>query len=274
MTGPSKTKRVTTRNAGFQQWQSYLTNRSKRSKAGSFLIQGVRPVRMALDNSWPVESVLYNSSARLSSWAQSVVDGAPGDTYAVAPELMAELGEKADSPPEILLVARTRTLKPAQLELPDRGALIVIIDRPQYPGNVGTMIRSADAFGAQAVIITGHGADHYDPQSVRASTGSLFGMQVATADGVDDASRWNGRAEFTIVGTDESGPDNVFDCNLTGNTALVIGNEGRGLSRGWLEACDSMARIPIVGTASSLSAPSACAAVLYEAARQRSAAGR
>jgi 23S rRNA (uridine2479-2'-O)-methyltransferase len=150
----------------------------------------------------------------------------------------------------------------------------VAFDRPSSPGNVGTVIRSADAFGAAGVIVTGHGADPYDPRSVRASTGSLFALPVVRADGPAGVLEWvrdrrRAGVPVTLLGTDERGDVQVARQDLTGPTLIAVGNETTGLSEAWRSACDRIVRIPITGSASSLNAASAATVLLYEAARQR-----
>ncbi|MCQ4119438.1 TrmH family RNA methyltransferase [Rhodococcus tibetensis] len=265
---------VTARNARFQQWQSYLTNRSKRSKSGRFLIQGVRPLTLALDHEWPLESLLYRiDGPPLSEWARNLRAALSIEQIGVSAELMAELGEKADTAPELIAVAKIRTPRLEDVRL-QASPLIVVFDRPGSPGNLGTLVRSANAFGADAVVVVGHGADPFDPQSVRASTGSLFAMPVVTVSSVDDvlAFRDTRRAAGTdlhLVGTDETGSVTIDAHDFTTGTVLVVGNETRGMSAAWRAACDTVVNIPIGGAASSLGAPSAGAVALYEIARQR-----
>lgn len=272
-------RRVTVRNARFQQWQSYLTTRAKRTKAGRFLVQGVRPITLALEHDWPIEALLHRADGpALSEWARGVLDRWPGETVAVAGELMAELGERTGSAPELIAVAVTRSRPLSALTLPRStvAPLVVVFDRPSSPGNLGTVIRSADAFGADAVIVTGHAADPFDPQCVRASTGSLFAMPVFTAADPDEVVAFRGRQnrEMQIVGTDEHGAVTIADHDMRGGTILVIGNETRGMSAAWRGACDATVGIPIGGAASSLGAPSAAAVCLYEITRQRATAVR
>jgi len=268
----SRTLRVTTRNASFQQWQALLTNRTKRQRAGEFLVQGVRPITLAVDNGWQVNALLYSDRQGLSAWARETLEKTAATPVAMAPELLAELAGKDAS--ELLAVvalpADDLTGVPAGPHL-----LAVVFDRPSTPGNVGTLIRSADAFGASAVIITGHAADPYDPQSVRASTGSLFAIPVIRADSHREVLDWAtglraAGTEVRIAGTDEHGATDIADYDLTGPRLVLIGNETTGLSTGWREACDDLLRIPITGAASSLNAAAAATVVLYEATRQRS----
>lgn len=269
--------RVLSRNARFQQWQSYLTTRAKRTKAGLFVVQGVRPVSMALSRGWPVEAVLVRSASALSTWADDAAEQgrrSGAEIVSVAPELMAELGERAEQPPEVLLVARTRLLDLTDWTPDAPAPVIVVVDRPSSPGNLGTLIRSADAFGASAVVVTGHAADPFDPVAVRATTGSLFGIPVAAAAGPTDVLAVVERlraagTETTVVGTDETGDRVIDEHDFRTGTVLVVGNETRGMSAAWREACDVTVSIPIGGTASSLGAPSAGAVGLYEIARQR-----
>lgn len=265
--------RVTTRNARFQQWEALLGNRTKRQRSGEFLVQGVRPITLATQLGWQVRQLLYNADAHLSSWAHETLDAARATKVAVAGELMLELGGKADVAPELLAIV---AMPDDDLGRIPTGAdlLAVVFDRPTSPGNIGTLVRSADAFGAGGVIVTGHAADVYDPKSVRASTGSLFSVpavrvpshrtvldwvEAIRADGVD----------VQVVGTDESGTVEAAEYDFTRPTLLVVGNETSGLSSAWRDACDHLIRIPMVGMASSLNAATAGSVVLYESARQR-----
>ena len=268
--------RVTSRNARFQQWAALLENRSKRQRSGEFIVQGVRPITLALRNGWPIRVVLYDADGATSPWARDTLDAVVAPKVAVAPELMHELGGKTDDSPELLAVAALPADDLARIPAAP-GMLTVVFDRPASPGNLGTLIRSADAFGASGVIVTGHAADVYDPRSVRASTGSLFSLPVVRVPSHRPVLGWAGalRAgglDVNVVGTDEHGALDVADVDFTRPTLLVVGNETAGLSAAWRDACDHLARIPMLGTASSLNAAMAASIALYESARQRIAA--
>ncbi|HEY1623975.1 MAG TPA: TrmH family RNA methyltransferase [Streptosporangiaceae bacterium] len=258
--------RISSRNATFQQWQALLVNRHKRQRAGEFLVQGVRPITLAVRHGWPLRALIYDADRALSRWASDTVDAVDTQRVAMSTELLAELGEKPDEPPELVAVAEIPPDDLRRVTVTDT-FLGVAFDRPNTPGNIGTLIRSADAFGAACLIVTGHAADPYDPKSVRASTGSIFALPVVRAASALDVSAW--AKEFTIAGTDENGTAGIADHDLTRPTLLAIGNETTGLSTAWREACDVLLRIPITGAASSLNAASAGTIALYEAARQR-----
>jgi 23S rRNA (uridine2479-2'-O)-methyltransferase len=273
MSASAPVLRVTTRNAAFQQWQALLSNRTKRQRAGEFLVQGVRPITLAVEHGWPIRAMLYDQARPLSRWAGEMLTASGARHVAMAPELLWELGEKDSDTPELIAVA---VIPPDDFgRVPAvSGLLAVAFDRPTSPGNIGTLTRSADAFGAHGVVVTGHAADPYDPKAVRASTGSLFAVPLVRAAGHADVAQWARSRGATIIGTDEKGGADIADIDLTGAALLVIGNETAGLSAGWRDTCDVMARIPITGAASSLNAAVAATVVLYETARQRGARAR
>jgi TrmH family RNA methyltransferase len=265
--------RISSRNARFQQWEALLGNRTKRQRAGEFLVHGVRPITLAAEFGWPFRALLYDDARPLSGWARDLLRDVPAVQVAMAPELLAELGEKGEGAPELIAV----------VELPNDDLhriaagpsfLGVVLDRPASPGNVGSIIRSADAFGADGVIVTGHAADVYDPRAVRASTGSLFARPVVRCPSHREVMDWvearrAAGCPVIVAAADERGETNVFDADLTQPVLLLVGNEATGLAAAWRELCDLTVRIPITGAASSLNAANAATALLYEAARQR-----
>ncbi|WP_375001063.1 TrmH family RNA methyltransferase [Aeromicrobium sp. CTD01-1L150] len=273
MRPPFGPRRVDKRNATFQHWQTLLTNRTKRTRSREVLIQGVRPITVAIESGVELTTVLLDGRPRLSRWAREIVSSTTVPVVAVASELMAELGDKDDGPPELLVVAR---MPEDDLDrLPDDpAAVVLVLDRPSSPGNIGTLVRSADALGAAGVITTGHAADVWDPRAVRASTGSVFALPVVRTDSAADVLTWVGNRrdtghDVTVVGTDETGDTLLSQVPLTGGLVLVVGSEARGMSRSWVEACDVVARIPMVGSASSLNAAASGSIALYEVARRR-----
>jgi 23S rRNA (uridine2479-2'-O)-methyltransferase len=251
---------ITSRNARFQQWHALLANRTKRHRSGEFLVHGVRPITLAVRYGWQVNALLHRRGGALSQWALGILNDVDTLQVAMDDQLLAELGEQES--PELVAVVAQRPDDPVRI----KPGLIVVFDRPSSPGNLGTLIRSADAFGATGVVVLGHSADIYDPRTVRASTGSLFCLPVVRLE------RYS-RMEGTMVGLDESGSVELAEVDLRPPTILVVGNETRGLSAALRGSCEVLARIPIGGGASSLNAASAATVALYEAARQRSGRG-
>jgi 23S rRNA (uridine2479-2'-O)-methyltransferase len=267
-------RQVLSRDATFQQWQALLDNRTKRNQLGEFVVHGVRPISLAVEHDWPLRALLRPAGASLSQWASEIV-AKVGREHVVemAPDLLGELGDKSDEAPELLAIARIPPDRMDRIAFADDG-LAMVLDRPASPGNLGTSIRSADAFGVSGVVVTGHATDVYDPRTVRASTGSLFGVPVVRTPSHREVLDWAAgvRAAGTpvrLVGADEDGPVDIDDADLTGPCVLVVGNEHRGMTAAWRDACDLVVRIPITGSASSLNASVAASLLCYEARRQR-----
>lgn len=277
----SSTKAVSTRNATFQYWETLLGNRTKRNRAREMIVQGVRPIRLALESDLEVRAILITHANGRSAWASetiAAVQASGAASWLVAPELMVELGEKDEEPPELLLIVAIPSDDLSRLPVAD-DALYVALDRPASPGNIGSIVRSVDALGGHGVIVTGHAADPYDPRALRASTGSAIMTPTVRLPSIHPALEWIERlradgVDIQIVGTDEDGTLDVWDVDLTRPTLLVTGNEHSGMSAAWKDACDVLTRIPMTGHASSLNAANATAAILYEATRQRRTAGR
>ncbi|WP_156253808.1 TrmH family RNA methyltransferase [Pseudactinotalea terrae] len=271
---------VTTRNATFQHWQTLIGNRTKRNRAGEMIVQGVRPIGLTLQSELEVRAVLVTQRKTRSQWAADTVAQLAGTgvvQYLVAEELMLELGEKDEDAPEVLLVVAIPDDDLARISTP-QDALLVALDRPASPGNIGSIIRTLDALGGHGVLVTGHAADPYDPKALRASTGSTIMTPTVRLPTVKPILSWvdDVRArgvDLQVVGTDETGTHDVWDVDLVRPTIVVTGNEHSGMSAAWRDACDVLARIPMAGHASSLNAANATAVVLYEAVRQRAAAG-
>ena len=269
---PGRVLRVSTRNSAFQVLESLRINRQKRHTTRTFVVEGVRPITLAIEHGWEFAAIGFDSTRPRSSWASDVLAARPAATrYELAPGLMRDLSGK-DEPSELLAVVRMRET-PASDIAPRPDLLVVVGDRVSNPGNLGTLIRSCDALGAHVLMITGHAADPYDPAAITASRGSLFALPVCSADSADvralvDRTR-AASVSCRLVCADESGTVELADCDLRGPVVLVLGNETHGVSRAYRHACDTFVRIPMSGAASSLNVAVAGSIVLYEAARQR-----
>jgi 23S rRNA (uridine2479-2'-O)-methyltransferase len=154
--------------------------------------------------------------------------------------------------------------------------LAAVIDRPANPGNLGTLIRSCDAFGVNGLFVSGHAVDVYDSATITASRGSLFAMPVVRVGSPAEVAAWLSAVrtrlpECRAVAADEGADQDLFSHDFTAPTVAVFGNEGQGLSRAYRELCDAHVRIPMSGSATSLNVGVAASIVLYEARRQRQA---
>ena len=158
--------------------------------------------------------------------------------------------------------------------LPRAGQLLLLLDEVQDPGNVGTLVRSAEAFGAAAVLVTSGTADVWNGKALRASAGAVFRMPVV---------RWDepllsalGKLESRLLAAvaDASVATAVTDIDLSGGCVLAVGNEGRGVSPELLAVANGHVALPMLGRTESLNVAVAGSILLYEAARQRTAVAR
>src|SRR5688572_25261593 len=178
------TLRVSKKNALFQEWLALKTNRQKRHRSGSFLVEGTTAIDSAIAHGWELAELIYPAGRKLSAWAQAHLHGdSTARRVEMDAELLAELSERHEGT-ELLAVAHCREASLAQLaELPALAGgappwLGVVIDRAKSPGNLGSIIRTAVSFDAAFLIMTGHAADPFDPACVRASVGTLFDLPL------------------------------------------------------------------------------------------------
>lgn len=266
-------RKVFKRDNFFQRAEVIKRNREKRARSGQFLIEGVAQINIAVKHNWQIEALLFAAGKSMSRWAVELLQsGVARELWELAPELMQELSDK-DETSEVLAIIAAKNLTPSDIPAHHDG-LVLVFDRPSSPGNLGSSLRSADAFGAHGVIITGHAVDIYDPFVVRGSMGALFALPVATAASHLEVAEWVRKArdsgyDYQIVGSSGKTDALVTEQSFTRPTVLVLGNETVGMSRGYWDICDSVVKIPIAGALSSINVSCAASILLYEIARQR-----
>ncbi|MFO7546998.1 MAG: TrmH family RNA methyltransferase [Trueperaceae bacterium] len=253
---------------------SRLKERRARSKTQTYLVEGTRETTRALTAGVPVEGLLLcpelvtNAEGAIAVRAMAEAAGASVTTLSAAAFARLSMREKPDG---VLLHARFSRRKPCDVPL-EPNALVLVIDGLQKPGNVGALLRTADAVGVDAVFLTGGGTDLENPNVIRASMGSVFAVTVA-AGTTERVAAHVRAAGLAVVATTPAARRAHWDLDLTGGVAFVIGEEHAGLSDAWLDLADTRVRIPMRSElADSLNASVAGAVVLYEALRQRTLA--
>jgi TrmH family RNA methyltransferase len=146
---------------------------------------------------------------------------------------------------------------------------VLVVEAIEKPGNLGTILRSADAAGVDAVVVCDPVTDIFNPNVVRSSTGVLFSVPLAVADG-PAVLAWLRSKGIRVVATTPDTPHLYTQADLRGPLAIVMGSEQYGLSKFWLEKSDLLVRIPMAGQADSLNVAMATIITLFEAVRQRS----
>lgn len=265
---------IFTKNSTYQKFEVLKTNRNKRYRYNEFLVEGVRSLNEAVENEWKIKHFLYDKS-NLSDWAKNMIRSVPTkENFCLTADLMRDLSGKTDAS-ELMAVIEMREDKLESIPLSDN-PFIVLFDRPSNKGNLGTMIRSCDALGADMLIMTGHAVDLYDPDVVVSAMGSFFNMPVVriTDNGelfafVEKLKRTY--PDFRLVGTTAHKEKPCYGEDFTTPLMLMMGNETMGLNKAFKDACDVLCTIPMDESsyASSFNVSCAASILMYEVVRQR-----
>jgi TrmH family RNA methyltransferase len=233
-----------------------LSRRSVRTERRLFLADGPNAVESALEAGC-VEEVFAHDR---------LVPGLPEGVRLTLVDERA-LASLSDSVSPAGVVALCRYIDVPVAEVLAGAHLVAICADVRDPGNAGTVIRTADAAGADAVVLAGSSVDAYNPKTVRASAGSLFHLPVAVEQSAADAVRAAQDAGLTVLAADGAGELGLYDAPLAGPTAWLFGNEAWGLPPELAALADHRVSIPIHGRAESLNLSTAAALCLYESAR-------
>lgn len=260
-----KTEKITSaRNERIRQVLELQEKSRIRRALGLFVVEGRRELEHCLEAGYELDSVFWCPEI-LPELPQELIGG-----DVPVSELTAELyGKIAYRGGTEGLVARVKA-RPHTLEdltLKDN-PLIVVLESVEKPGNLGAVFRSADAAGADAVIICDPLTDLYNPNLIRSSIGGVFTVQSAVCDSASAIS-WLKARGMKILTAQLQDSSWYYDVDMKGGTAIVIGTEATGLTEQWREAADAHIRIPMLGALDSLNASVSAAILLFEAVRQR-----
>jgi RNA methyltransferase, TrmH family len=243
-----------------------------RREAGQFLIEGVRETLRALQADEQVVQLLLCSELMDEESAEGKELRQRAKEQNVD---MLELSQRAflkvtvrQNPDGVIAVATIKEKSLADIPLKEN-ALVLVIDGLEKPGNVGALLRTADAVNADAVIVTGFGTDLYNPNVIRASMGSLFSRPVLSL-GAAEVIEFLQEKRFKIVAATPVSSKSYWAEDFTTSAAIILGEEHAGLSEVWLGAATTHVSIPMSGLADSLNVATAGALLLYEVLRQRS----
>lgn len=246
-----------------------LRDRRPRDEAGVFLVEGYREIRRALEKRVPLQDVYFSPEWYLGEnepalLAEAAAAGA--GLFELSKDAFAKVAYR-ERPDGLLAVAPQWKRSLAELELP-AVPFILVVEAIEKPGNLGTILRSADAAGCDAVIVCDPVTDIFNPNVVRASTGVLFSVPLVVAESSAVQSWLKEKAIRTIATTPAA--EKIYSAaDLRGPLAIVMGSEQYGLSDFWLKQADGTVRIPMAGQADSLNVAMATIITLFEAVRQR-----
>jgi len=250
-----------------------LQQRRHREAEGRFLVEGPHLVEEALKAGWAVDLIVYTPETLGREHSAAILEDARRrgvELLPVAEHILSLLADAVTPQGMIGLVRKPPARSPADV-VPARlkRPLAVVLDGLQDPGNLGAVIRTADAAGVDAVLLTKGTVDLYAPKTVRAAAGSIFHVPVAEPAAPEECAAFLKSRGLAVLVAEPRDGIPVYDCDLTGPVALVIGNEGSGTGPVLRRAADVLVRIPMPGRAESLNAAVAASLIIYEAVRQR-----
>ena len=247
---------------------------STREESGEMIVEGFRECRRALDNGYRPRAIFHCPDFYLKNENEpALVDecrAKGAEVFTCSRQCFAKIAYK-ERPDGLLMVGPHVTVKLADLKLPEN-ALVIVTEAIEKPGNLGTILRSADASRVAAVIVCNRATDIHNPNVVRASTGTMFSVPIAEATSGEALEFLKSRG-FKILAATPHAEKLHFEVDLTGNVAIALGAEQYGLTAKWMNGAELRVRIPMLGLADSLNVSAAATILVYEAVRQRIAAG-
>jgi RNA methyltransferase, TrmH family len=247
-----------------------LRDRQAREAAGLTLIDGARELRRALSAGASVQTAFVAPSQIRGEEARAAlhdVEDRITDIIEVSDPVFAKLafGDRSDG---IVAIVRTGSTDLDQLRLMPGEPLVVVVEGVEKPGNLGAILRTADAAGASGLIAADPLTDLFNPNAVRASLGTIFSVPIAAAPTADTLD-WLAAREIVPIAARIDASTPYTDVDLRRPVGIVLGGEAAGLSAGWDDPRVTPVRIPMLGTVDSLNVSVAAAIMLYEAVRQR-----
>jgi TrmH family RNA methyltransferase len=246
-----------------------LADRRHRRREGAFVVQGIQPVWQAVEAGADIETLIVAPDLLRPAPVRTMIANQEERGTPVArltSELFSRIADR-DGPSGLAAIVRARPVSLDSLPV-SAGSLYVALHQPGNPGNVGTIIRTASAVGADGVILAGDAADPYDPAAVKASMGALFEVPVAHAASAAGLLDWAAARGVTVAAASGGAAVSCWEAELPLPLAVLLGSEGAGLPASLLDAAGLAVRIPMTGTAESLNLAVAAGVLLYEVRRR------
>ena len=235
-----------------------------RKQTGIFLIEGNREIELALKGNYQIETILYVPELVNESFNPTLFNTL--NIIEITKEVYQKLAYR-DTTEGILAIAKTKSLQLSDLQL-SKNPLILVVEAIEKPGNLGAMLRTADAANIDAVIIANPKTDLYNPNIIRSSVGCLFTNQIVSSSS-EEAIAFLKSKNINIFSATLQNSTSYYSQNFKSPTALVVGTEATGLSQIWRDNATQNIIIPMQGEIDSMNVSVAAAILLFEAKRQR-----
>ena len=251
------------KNPRIKELASLLKNSSKRRECGLFVVEGVREVDACIKGGYVLESLFFVPD--LFSEQKALATGCP-HLNIISEDLYSTVAYRGGTE-GVIAIVREKRMVIDNIELSEN-PLVIVLESVEKPGNLGAVLRTADAAGVDAVIVCDPLTDLFNPNLIRSSLGAIFTMQVVACSS-EECSLWLKREKILIFTSEVQASEWYYNVDFTMPSALVMGSEADGLSPYWRDNADRRIKIPMKGFVDSLNVSVSAAILCFEAVRQR-----
>lgn len=240
---------------------------SERRKAGLFVVEGIREVERCVEKGYEIDTIFYLNKPMAENISEIIEKNKGIKLFEVSPTIYEKIAYRGSTEGVIAEVkTKDKTLNDLNLS---ENPLVVVLESVEKPGNLGAILRSADAAGADALIVCDPLTDLYNPNLIRNSTGAIFSVPCVACTS-EECIKFLKENNIQILTAQLQDSELYYDTDMKRGTAIVMGTEATGLTDIWRKAADAHIRIPMLGITDSLNVSVSAAILLYEAVRQRS----
>lgn len=240
----------------------------ERKKSGLFVLEGLRELKLALKGNYKIKTLLYLdeliSEETISNLFQQVESP---ELISLSKAVYQKLAYR-ETTEGIISIAETKPHALDELEIKSENPLILVAEAPEKPGNIGALLRTADAANLDAVIIADPRGDLYNPNIIRSSVGCVFTNTIATATS-EEIIAFLQKKEISVFTASLEASKNYTEIDFTGPSAIIMGTESTGLTPVWIHNTDQNIIIPMSGQIDSMNVSVSAAILIFEAKRQR-----
>ena len=235
-----------------------------------FIAEGLREVKLALQNGFEATHLFYDPQQTTDKQLNEVLHGAvftPNEIITVNDKVLDKIAYRS-SVPNVVCIFKNKSKEVSDLPKTDSQPLILVLEGIEKPGNLGAILRTADAAGVNAILVCEPDFDLYNPNAIRSSLGAIFSLPVFELSS-QNAVAYLKEHHIPIYATYLEATKSLYSCDLTKATALVLGAEATGITDFWIEQADHRIIIPMAGQVDSMNVSVSAAIVMFEAVRQR-----
>ena len=238
-----------------------------------FVVEGIREVTACIRNGYTIKSIFYNSQIVTPEQIKSIFptdfSGTVPQLFSLTPNAYAKIAYRENTEGMVAVVEEKRlSLQDVKFGKKWEHPLVLVVESVEKPGNLGALLRTADACGIDAVLVCDPLTDLYNPNLIRSSLGGIFTNQVVACSN-EEALEWLKNNNINIFTAQLQDSEWYYNTNMAAPTAIVMGTESTGLTDFWREASNAKIKIPMLGELDSLNVSVSAAVLCYEAVRQR-----